>query len=93
MNSRDVYQRLRDAALGVSPLILRQRQADVIEVAIDDWHLSLAWDCEGLAYCLGAVSPEGRSAGLEDWHRYDTDPVSLLSLWERAQIERLLARA
>jgi hypothetical protein len=32
-----------------------------------------------------------RSAGvLDSWQRYGTDPVSLLSTWELAQIERLL---
>jgi hypothetical protein len=29
---------------------------------------------------------------LEGWQRYGTDPVSLLSTWELAQIERLLLR-
>jgi hypothetical protein len=27
---------------------------------------------------------------LDTWQRYGTDPVSLLSTWELAQVERLL---
>lgn len=93
LTSRDVYQCLRDAALGVSVLTLCDRRPGVVAVKIEGWHLSLACDCESLAHCLSALSPEGSSASLDDWHRYGTDPVSLLSNWERTQLERLLADA
>ncbi|MBD9603105.1 MULTISPECIES: hypothetical protein [unclassified Pseudomonas] len=33
---------------------------------------------------------DSREGALERWQRYGTDPVSLLSTWELAQIERLL---
>ena len=35
--------------------------------------------------------PGGEQAGLEHWQRYGTNPTDLLSLWERTQLERLLA--
>jgi hypothetical protein len=34
---------------------------------------------------------DGREGALDHWQRYGTDPVSLLSTWELAQIVRLLA--
>ena len=33
---------------------------------------------------------DGREGALDHWQRYGTAPVSLLSTWELAQIERLL---
>ena len=35
---------------------------------------------------------DGREGALDSWQRYGTDPVSLLSTWELAQIERLLTK-
>lgn len=87
ISSREVYQCLRDAAMGVARLQVMQAQT----VRIDGWQLVLERDAEGLACCLRAVSPDGRQATQADWPRYGTNPVDHLSLWERRQIERLLA--
>jgi hypothetical protein len=38
-----------------------------------------------------ARAPDGRG-DVATWQRYGTNPVDLLSTWELAQIERLLAR-
>ncbi|WP_429385987.1 DUF7693 family protein [Pseudomonas sp. YL-218 TE3947] len=35
-------------------------------------------------------TPDCRVGTVEDWQRYGTDPVELLSGWEREQLERLL---
>lgn len=87
ITSREVYQCLRDAALGVAQQVL----ADGQRLHIDGWQLALLLDDEGLASCSQARSPDGRQASLADWPRYGTNPVDHLSLWERRQIERLLA--
>jgi hypothetical protein len=34
---------------------------------------------------------DGHQGALDRWQRYGTGPVSLLSTWELAQIERLLS--
>ncbi len=87
--SREIYQCLRDAALGISALVVRGQQADgLVEVEIDGWRLTLQLDPEGLAHCASARSPDDRHADLQAWQRYGTNPVNLLSIWELQQIER-----
>ncbi|MFK0088010.1 hypothetical protein ACIQUS_12045 [Pseudomonas sp. NPDC090755] len=87
LNPREVYQQLRDAALGLRPL---RRLGD--EVEIEGWHLILDFDGTRLHHCLYCRSTDGREGSLDSWPR-DTDPVSLLSTWELAQVERLLMKA
>ncbi|MNO54965.1 hypothetical protein D3C76_454460 [compost metagenome] len=92
MNARDAYQCLRDAALGVRALQVNARHAGgLVDVSIEGWQLTLALDLEGLASCIRCQSPAGDHAGLDDWHRYGSNPADLLSLWERTQLERMLA--
>lgn len=89
--SREAYQCLRDAALGVRPLVAVARLAGgQVEVLVEGWRLTLVLDSEGLAHCSHCQCPDGRLGTLDDWHRYGTNPVDHLSLWERRQIERLL---
>lgn len=61
-----------------------------VDVSIDGWRLTLVLDGDGLVHCSGCHCPDGRQASLEDWHRYGTNPVDYLSIWERGRIERLL---
>ncbi|WP_422631525.1 DUF7693 family protein [Pseudomonas capeferrum] len=84
VSTREAYQRLRDAALGVHAL--------QISATIEGWQMTLAVDAEGLAHCVHCQAPNGDQAGLEDWYRYGTNPADLLSLWERTQLETRLAR-
>jgi hypothetical protein len=90
-SSREVAQCLRDAALGIHPLVPLARHADgCVELRIDDWRLTLQLDAEGLARCCHCRAPDGRQASLEDWPRYGTNPVDHLSIWERGRLEQLL---
>ena len=92
LNSRAIYQSLRNAALGVHHLeVSARREGDLVDVDIQGWQLTLALDAEGLAQCISCRSPDGLQAGTEDWQRYGTNPVDLLSLWERTQLEKLLS--
>ncbi|UPL08415.1 hypothetical protein PisoF_04121 [Pseudomonas sp. IsoF] len=93
VSTREAYQRLRDAALGVHALqISAHRHDGLVDVTIEGWQMTLAVDAEGLAHCVHCQAPNGDQAGLEDWYRYGTNPADLLSLWERTQLETRLAR-
>ncbi|KII29064.1 MULTISPECIES: DUF7693 family protein [Pseudomonas] len=92
LSARQVCQRLREAALGVLAFnILEVPDAPgLIAVDIEGWRLLL--DVEGgrLHHCEFARSGDGQEGALDSWQRYGTDPVSLLSTWELAQIEQML---
>ncbi|WP_313738843.1 hypothetical protein [Pseudomonas sp.] len=90
-----MYQRLRDAALGIRTLhVLTRCTEGEVRLEIEGWLLTVRLDREGLAGCLACRTASGASASLEDdWPRYGTDPTDLLSLWERQRLERLLSIA
>ncbi len=93
LTAREVYQPLRDAAQGICTF---QRVDDACEsghvrINIDGWQLTLEVDAGHLRHCLHGQSPDGRDYVFDNGQRFGTDPVSLLSTWELAQIERLLA--
>jgi hypothetical protein len=96
LTARDVYQVLKDVALGTRTMTRTSSQSwneiyhGLMPVEIDGWQLTLFNDCDTLDYCEYCRSPDGRIGALETWQRYGTDPVELLSGWEREQLERLL---
>jgi hypothetical protein len=92
LTSREVCQRLREVALGVLALKVCEApaQTGLITVDIDGWRLLLDFAGGRLHHCEYARSGEGQEGSLERWQRFGTDPVSLLSTWELAQIEQLL---
>jgi len=96
LTAREVYQVLKDIALGSRTMQRACSQSwneiyhDLMPVEIDGWYLTLFNDGGTLDYCEDCRSPDGRIGSLEDWQRYGTDPVELLSGWEREQLERLL---
>jgi len=92
LTAREVCQILRDAALEVRPLRRIQEPCEPgqVSVNIEGWRLTLDFDGKRLHHCQHCLSPDGREGTLEAW-RFGTDPVSLLSTWELAQIERLLS--
>jgi hypothetical protein len=91
LTAREVYQQLRDAALDLRALtrLDEQPEPDLMHVDIEGWRLRLDVDGVHLRHCLGCRSADGRV--FDGGERFGTDPVSLLSTWELAQIERLLA--
>ncbi|RRW59762.1 hypothetical protein EGJ53_26740 [Pseudomonas fluorescens] len=95
LSAREVCQRLREAALGVLGFEVCQVMSEtgLIAVDIDGWHLRLDFAEGHLHHCEYARNCAGDEAMLDTWQRYGTDPVSLLSTWELAQIERLLREA
>ena len=92
LTSREVCQRLREAALGVLAFTVCEAPAEtgLVTVDIDGWRLLLDFAGGRLHHCEHARSDDGQEGSLERWQRFGTDPVSLLSTWELAQIERLL---
>lgn len=95
LTAREVYQVLKDVALGTRTMTRTSSQLSEIynglmPVEIDGWHLTLFNDGGTLDYCGDCRTPDGRVGTVEDWQRYGTDPVELLSGWERKQLERLL---
>ena len=89
LTAREIYQQLRDVALEVRFLKRLEEGSGPVQVDIEGWRLTLDVDGRHLRHCLHCQSPEGRL--FDGGQRFGTDPVSLLSTWELAQIERLLA--
>ncbi|MEJ5060050.1 MULTISPECIES: DUF7693 family protein [unclassified Pseudomonas] len=91
LTAREVYQQLRDVAQGIRPFARLDEQTEHghVQVDIEGWHLTLDVDGNRLRHCLRCQSPDGRA--YDGWQHYGTDPISLLSTWELAQIERRLA--
>lgn len=92
LTAREVCQILRDAALEVRPLrrLHQPCEPGQVQVNIEGWRLTLDFDGQRLQHCQHCLSPDGREGTLDAW-RFGTDPVSLLSTWELAQIQRLLS--
>jgi hypothetical protein len=95
LSAREVCQRLREVALGVLAFEICEviAESGLTAVNIEGWHLLLDFAEGRLHQCEYARSYAGVEASLDTWQRYGTDPVSLLSTWELAQIERLLREA
>ncbi|MCP2068460.1 UNVERIFIED_ORG: hypothetical protein J2Y84_003786 [Pseudomonas reinekei] len=93
LTAREVYQPLRDAAQGIRSFkrVDDACQSSHVRVDIDGWRLLLDVDAGHLRHCLHGLCPDGREYAFDSGQRFGTDPVSLLSTWELAQIERLLA--
>lgn len=93
LTAREVCQTLRDAALGIRPMqrLAEQPGPGLVQVDIEGWRLTLDFDGNHLRHCQRCQAPDGRKGVFDGWQRYGTDPVSLLSTWELAQIEHLLA--
>lgn len=99
LTAREAYQILRDIALGIRSMrrLGQQSWPDIygglMTVDADGWVLTFYNDCGTLDYCDSCYSPEGRAYVFDSLQSYSTDPVELLSTWERAQLEKLLSVA
>ena len=97
LTAREVYQILKDVALGTRVMekttvpSWSEIYNALMPVVIDGWQLMLFNDCDSFDYCEYCKSPDGRVGSLETWQRCGTDLVELLSGWEREQLECLLA--
>lgn len=89
LTSREVCQWLRDAALGTARLKVLAVRQDRLSLTIDGCRLVLLADEQRLS-CLQACDRQGRQGMAEHWCRPGTDPIELLSTWERTQLDRLL---
>jgi hypothetical protein len=96
LDAREVYQLLKDVALGTRRITntgdtsWNQVYSGNITLEVDGWTITLYNDCGELDYCDACVSPDGRIGTFETWSRFGTDPIQLLSQWERGQIEARL---
>lgn len=96
LNAREVYQILKDVALGERTMHRASEQPRnglnprVMTVLVDGWEITFQIDGLELECCEQSVSPDKRVGSLETWHRFGTNPVHLLSMWERAQLERFI---
>jgi len=97
LTPREVYQILRDLALGVRTMHrLGERTwteiyCGLMTVEVDSWVLTFYNDCDTLDYCDSCYAPDGRAYIFDSSQRYGTDPVELLSTWEHQQLENLLS--
>ena len=90
LTAREVYQQLRDVAQGIRSFERTSCAGSQVGVDIEGWRLTLDVDAGHLRHCLHGQSPDGREYAFDNTQRFGTDPVSLLSTWELAQIERRL---
>lgn len=97
LTAREVCQVLMNVTLGKRIMMRSSIQSwneiyhGLMPMEIDGWQLTLFNNCDTLDYCEYGRSPDGRVRTLELWQREGSDPVDLLSAWEREQLERLLA--
>lgn len=96
LRARDAYQILKDIALGVrtmqrtSEASFAELQSGLIAVDVDGWKIAFYIDCCQLDYCEYCSSPDGSLGSNETWHWFGTNPVQLLSHWEREWLEACL---
>jgi len=92
LSTREVYQLLKDLALGTR--ILQRHSSlhpDMLSIDIDGWHLTFCHEAGKILHCSECRAADGRIANLDNWQRFGSNPVDLLSAWERAQVEALLS--
>lgn len=96
LDAREVYQLLKDVALGIRNMSnagetsWNQVYCGNATFEIDGWIITLYNDCGELDYCDKCIAPDGRVGTYERWSRFGTDPLQLLSEWERGKLEARL---
>lgn len=96
LDAREVYQLLKDVALGTRQLSNASETSWTavycgnVHFDVDGWKITLFNDCGELDYCEKCIAPDGRVGTYERWSRFGTDPLQLLSEWERGQLEARL---
>lgn len=93
VSPREAYQLLKDVALETRAITALPAGADTVRLAVDGWQLLLTVQGTTLIACHACDSPDGRHGSIDSWQRFGTNPVALMSAWEHAQVERLMAVA
>ena len=93
VSTREAYQLLKDVALEVRTLKPVSSSDEQMVVDIDGWQVTLSTCGTALECCLRCIAPDNRQGSLDTWHRYGTNPLDLMSLWERTQLQRLVHAA
>ncbi|SET66229.1 DUF7693 family protein [Pseudomonas graminis] len=97
LTARETCQVLRDIALGIRVMRRVDSNAQVeidsglMTVETDGWLITFYKQHRALDHCDRCLSPEGRAYIFDARQRYGTDPLELLSTWERSQLESLLS--
>ncbi len=97
LSARDTCQVLRDIALGIRVMrrVGGDAQVDIdsglMTVEADGWLITFYKEHNALDHCDRCLNPEGRVYLFDARQRYGTDPLALLSTWERGQLETLLS--
>lgn len=78
---------LRDIAMGERTL----RRLDAVTIEVDGWVVKLHSDGSVLEYCESCLSADARTYLFDASKSFGSNPVELLSAWERAQLERMLS--
>jgi hypothetical protein len=98
LTARETCQVLRDIALGVRTLRrvggrpLADTRQGPLTVTANGWVIVLCHNGDDLDYCDRCHSPDGRAYVFDTSQGYGTNPIELLSTWERAQLHTLLDR-
>ncbi|MEH6564861.1 MAG: hypothetical protein V7756_06020 [Halopseudomonas sp.] len=93
---REVYQLLRNVALGLLHLertaegSWTQVHTGSVRVQIEGHLVWLVKESGSLDHCLACQMSDGRRADQSAWAQPGTDPLELLSVWERAQLMAIL---
>ncbi|MDE1910303.1 MAG: hypothetical protein KGL60_28110 [Pseudomonas sp.] len=93
VSTREAYQLLKDVALEVRTLKPVSSSDEQMVVDIDGWQVTLSTCGTALECCLRCIAPDKRQGSLDTWQRYRTNPLDLMSLWERTQLQRLVHAA
>ena len=97
LQAREVYQVLKDLALGVRnlrenrPGRWHEVSTGAMRLEVDGYTITLFKDAGLLDYCAACEAIDGRRADVHCWSGAGTDPLELLSVWERMQLEKVLA--
>ncbi|MGA3682003.1 DUF7693 family protein [Pseudomonas graminis] len=97
LSARDTCQVLRDIALGIRVMrrVGGDAQVDIdsglMTVEADGWLITFYKEHNALDHCDRCLNPENRVYLFDARQRYGTDPLELLSTWERGQLETLLS--
>lgn len=96
LTAREVYQILRDAALGtrsmrrITSTSWDEIYCGLMTVDVDGWVITLFNDCSDLDYCDSCYSPDGRRYDFSSTNPHALDPVELLDPDEHRRLEEML---